>query len=698
MGKLVRLRVAAIKYWESYNKEKTVQYVKKYCKSEVIELLRQADMLVEQTFVFQDRWDMEPCNIPYKIDMNTWLESPNGDEEWVFMLNRHDFLLKLWYAYLLTDDEKYIAKLRWYMFDWIDKNPITEKGTDATRTIDTGIRCMNWSYLILPMYAVGVINDEEVVQLINSIGEQFVNLRKRYIGKYSLSNWGVLQTTAMCVAYTWYREFLPEEIEKWAWLELSNQMEMQILDDGAHWEQSAMYHVEVLNSISKVLQQIYVAEEIGVALSDDAIYAVRELQEWASNVEVGAGPGEGYNGYEEGWLVNAVRVLSRHVLYTVAPDRKQLAQCDSDVTDIDDVMVRSSILLNGAEVYRYASGDYMDMDSVWLFGTTGINKFEKILPVIPKQLVWNCNYGGNIFIRSSWEQDANFTWVKNSTLGSAHGHADQGHLSLYFKGKPFLVDSGRYTYREDNPLRMLLKNPSSHNVCVIDGQSGGNADTSWTYDSYGEVQKNYFESKKGVHFMELPSYGSLKNGTLYVIIRKVIMLDEGIWISVQNVLCNGKHEAVEYFHLDDEVKVERKENGVCLRHGKEELFMYSKEEVIEKKTNISKKYNELLEADVLEKRVEFVDQFVSDTVFADARYKVKTVDVYQYGKDEPVSNDIVRAWDVETEEGLQWTIIIWNRETYRGGKMYYCHEVPIYGKAIAIRWQGNDYQRIRIKN
>ena len=30
-------------------------------------------------------------------------------------------------------------------------------------------------------------------------------------------------------------------------------------------------------------------------------------------------------------------------------------------------------------------------------------------------------------------------------------------LTLYCQGKPFLVDSGRYTYREDDPLRTQLK-------------------------------------------------------------------------------------------------------------------------------------------------------------------------------------------------------------------------------------------------
>ena len=698
MGKLVRLKLLAIKYWELYNKENTVNYVKNYCKEEVEELIRQADMLLNQTFVFQDKWDMEPCRVPYTISLDTWVESPNGDEEWVFMLNRHDFLLKLWYAFLLTEEEKYIAKLRWYMFDWIEKNPITEKGTDATRTIDTGIRCMNWCYLILPMYAIGIIDDEEVVRLLDVLNEQILNMRKRYIGKYSLSNWGVLQTTAICVAYTLYREFLAEDIEEWAWDELANQMEMQILDDGAHWEQSAMYHVEVLNSISKVLQQTYLAKDLNVAISDAAEYAVDDRLEWTTDKEVSAGPGEGYDGASNGWLVNAVRVLSRHVLHTVDPEGNQLAQCDSDVTNIEDVMARAALLLDGGEIYRYMAGNDMDMDSVWQFGDKGISKFKEIVPVPPVQLVWDGKYCGNINIRTSWNKDANYTWVKNSALGSAHGHADQGHMSLYLNGKPFLVDSGRYTYREDNPLRMALKNPNAHNVCVIDGESGGNADTSWTYDSYGEVGKNYFDSKKGAHFIEMPSYGALKNGVTYVIIRRVLILDDGVWISIQDVLCNGEHKAVEYFHLDDAVKVERGEKCIQLKNENTTLNVYSEEEVDVKNGIISKKYNELLDAIVLEKHATFEDRYISSVVFADEKYNVKPVDVYQYGKEVPAAKEVVQAWDIETEDGLQWSIVIWNSETCRGGKMYYCHGVPVYGKVVAIRWQGENYQRIRIKN
>ena len=136
----------------------TVAYIHEHCSEEATEIIRQADMLLKHTFIFTDRWDMEPCDTPYTVSLRDWITSPNGDPEWVFMLNRHDFLHKLWQAYLLTGNAAYTGKLKHYLLDWIEKNPITEQGTDATRTIDTGIRCMNWTVLLMHLLGADLIS------------------------------------------------------------------------------------------------------------------------------------------------------------------------------------------------------------------------------------------------------------------------------------------------------------------------------------------------------------------------------------------------------------------------------------------------------------------------------------------------------------------------------------------------------------
>ena len=257
-----------------YDYRFTSEYIKTHCADEVEKVLRQADMLLNNTFIYTDRWDMEPCDTPYTISLDTWTESPNDDPEWVFMLNRHDFLNKLWQAYVLTGNRAYTDKLRFFILDWIEKNPITLEGTDATRTIDTGIRCMNWSTLLLHLLAENCISDADAELIINSIKDQYSNMRSRYIGKYALSNWGVLQTTAVCAGSIWLSGFVPEKITRWAWDELKLQLSLQILGDGSHWEQSAMYHVEVLNTSVKLLTQLLFAALVGKPISIKASAAV----------------------------------------------------------------------------------------------------------------------------------------------------------------------------------------------------------------------------------------------------------------------------------------------------------------------------------------------------------------------------------------------------------------------------------------
>ena len=68
-----------------------------------------------------------------------------------------------------------------------------------------------------------------------------------------------------------------------------------------------------------------------------------------------------------------------------------------------------------------------------------------------------CGDTGNIYLRSGWEEDAHYTYLHCGPLGSSHGHGDLTQICLYFEGRPFLVDSGRYSYRENEPLRVKFK-------------------------------------------------------------------------------------------------------------------------------------------------------------------------------------------------------------------------------------------------
>ena len=102
------------------------------------------------------------------------------------------------------------------------------------------------------------IKEEELFEILESMEQQFLYLYQSYVPKYRQSNWGVLQTTSILQNAAWFGEcFCLEEmkqIAEWAKDELLDQLESQIYGDGSHWEQSMMYHIEVLNSVTTMLR------------------------------------------------------------------------------------------------------------------------------------------------------------------------------------------------------------------------------------------------------------------------------------------------------------------------------------------------------------------------------------------------------------------------------------------------------------
>ena len=655
---VLKARVAA---WRAeFDPEAVTRYLREHCADEVKLCLRRADQLMDQEFVFLDLWDMEPCGKGYLLTPMRWDCAPNGDPEWVYMLNRHDWMHKLFWAWRLTGEMSYIEKLKWYLFEWISDNPIEPGGGETIRTIDTGIRCKNWAELLLGLIADGLISEEETGQILYSMAEQFGYLENAYIPKYTLSNWGLLQTSAMCLAYLWYRDYLPKNgLEEWAWGELKEQLELQVMEDGSHWEQSIMYHMEVLNSC--------------MYLWTSCNWAGKKVP---------------------GWLTGTVERMSRYVLWAAGSDHRQLAQADSDVTDVRDVLTRSATLC-GSPAYKSGGFSQMDLDSSRLLGWPGIRRYGAIKREPPGNLSLVCKDTGNIYLRSSWEETASYTYLHCGPLGSAHGHGDLTQLCLYYRGAPFVVDSGRYSYREDEPLRAALKEAGAHNVCRIDGRSQAVADGSWSYRSYGECLRSYFSERGPVHFVEMGYHGTLGDGELCLVKRRVMVHDAGVWLVVNDICCKGNHTAEEFYHLDGRVKVHGGENGRemaraswILEAGGVRLGLMGSNLFCPENCRISSRYGELEDSRRLVKRTEFSDRLTDWTVFAGEGISAREVPVYRAGSGEPVARELVTSMEFMMGGGESWVFLIFNRETFAGPKLYFCKQVPVYARAAALHFSG----------
>ena len=83
-------------------------YCRRHWPEETEHILRIADEVCRNFFLFDLNWDMERTYEPVVFDKEIdWSIRPNGDPEFVWQFNRHRFFICLGQAYALTGDDKY---------------------------------------------------------------------------------------------------------------------------------------------------------------------------------------------------------------------------------------------------------------------------------------------------------------------------------------------------------------------------------------------------------------------------------------------------------------------------------------------------------------------------------------------------------------------------------------------------------------
>ncbi|QRG86128.1 alginate lyase family protein [Bulleidia sp. zg-1006] len=591
------------------------------------EALKNAERILKNTFLFNRRWDMERCLKAYTLQPMDWLAHPNEDEEWCFMLNRMDYLKDLALASQMTGDKKYLIKAKELIFLWL-KDHSEIKDNPSTRTLDTGIRLLNFYELLPYLKAFQLLTKEETDTILSSMKAQILYLKKSCKTKYTLSNWGSIQMASLVIVLPLFQE-LNEEY-KWAKEELKTQLEMQIYPDGMHWEQSTMYHVEVLNSLQKVYYYVDLEEELKVLLA-----------------KVMAN------------MTNALKHL-------ITPKMKIEAYGDSDEVGVEDVLLRSSFLLKQKDYLSLVKE--VDGESFFAFGQDIVDFYQKQNKSEPKERYYDGIYSGIYTIRSSWDNKADYLMFLNSSLGSGHGHSDNLHFSLFIEGKPILIDSGRYSYREDCALRPFLKSQRSHNSLLVDDKEICVPKGSWSYNTFAKVLPSYVHHEDGVHYLE----GTiLSENPLEVWTRKLVFIEEGICLLVDQVHCQGEHKVSQFFHFDSSIT------------SMEELNWYHSGSLSVKKDVCSKQYNQLEDHFVAKVDHCLVDEGSFVTCFYPQETKLTQVPIQQ-GNQAVLSDKQGLAYEIKLKNGNCYTIAFLQEEIYKGTKILFCRNVPFHAKAVVI--------------
>lgn len=627
-------------FWHEFDENFCREYILKYQSSQYRDIKNSVNQLMEQIFVFDDNWDMEPCIKPYYLPELQWDIPVTDDLEWNYMLNRQQYLLKFLVVYLVEKDAIYCKKLKYYIFHWISCHYELRSDALISRPLDTGIRCFTWLKIILFLKHFNEIDTHELKIIEESIKEQLIFLKENYLEKYSLSNWGIFQTTAIlaCLYHFQWEEELPE-LKAFAFSELLEQLRLQVLEDGSQYEQSILYHVEVYRTLLELAILVPKYKHI---------------------------------------LNPTLEKMVHYLEMMTGPDHKQVAFGDSDVTDTRDILTLSALFFESSDLKAVAFRE-LDITSLMYFGRKGVERYQKLLTNNELERTELFSSSGHVCSKG-YER---YLFFKCGPLGSAHSHSDLNSICLYDKGKPIFIDPGRYTYREDD-LRYWFKSARAHSTCFIRDIQSEIIKDSWTYDSYPEVDHLSLSGDNNLFLAEGAYTVDSTSLNVCRFWRYLVGLPHRITLIFDKIICPGTHELETQFILDEKVVVDNQRLN--------DLQLISKVPFNRKEIIVSKKYNQLSQSQCVFKRQSFKDKIYDGTLLVDKEAVVKRHPLIQTGSKKILEDGF--AWEIRGQN-YHYLIAILLSDILKGDKLYEIKGYKCRGKIVVYDFITKSFYRLK---
>ena len=510
------------------DRDAAAAYAREYCAEEVRPVLETARNVCRRIFHFTLRWDLEQTPEPVCFDGPIdWLLQPGNDPEFVYAFNRMRFWICLGQAYAMTGDEIYARTFAGQLEDWVDTvTPDSPEHAKAWRSIEMGFRMDYWCRAISYFEGSPSITGQTIDKFLASMKIHTEKIMDLWDPYQLMSNWGIIANHGLFLAgltlpeSEWAKKCTAEALRR-----LDEERRIQFYPDGVHWEQSPMYHNEMLRCFLDVL---VLSRRNGIALPE---------------------------GFEDG-----VHKMALAAMALIKPDGTEPLMGDSDSIDCRDLITLAAAVFSDGAL-RSVGYPRLDLESVWTLGAKEADRYLSLQPALPKT-DYCLAESGNFTFRSGWTKSD--TWVRFhcGTLGAGHGHADQLHFDLSAFGEDILTDLGRYTYVY-GPDRREFKDGAGHNTVLADGKDFYTTTDSWECSKVSRAvnQKYYADSRFG--YAEGGHLGYYRDG-IYVN-RKLIFLKPDILLLADELYAGEPHRCQQYFHWNSGAEVSHSGNTVCFR-------------------------------------------------------------------------------------------------------------------------------------
>jgi Heparinase II/III-like protein/Heparinase II/III N-terminus len=458
----------------------------------------------------------------YKVPYLSFAEV--GDHKVIWELNRHQHLVILAKAFLLTGDQKFTRELKEQWYHWKQQNPYGI-GINWSSSLEIGIRAMSWIWIRELLGASSELGDRFRSDLLQGLA-QHGRYVSNYLSTYFSPNTHLIgeAVALLFLGITCPELPLASTWKKTGWEIVQQEIDRQVRDDGIYFEQSFYYHVYALDFF---LHARILAERNGlrVPLALDRKIE-RMVEALCAFGQDGIVPRIGDD--DGGRVFDSARNLSMHAL---------------------DPIGTAAVLFNRAD-FKAISNGYCE-ESLWLLGEDGAKRFAELSVVTTKP--FSCGFESSGFYVMAAENPPTKLVVHAGPMGAlraGHSHCDLFALNLSIDGQDCLTDPGTFRYVSDDNGRDYFRQTAAHNTLKIDGKDQAESSGVFSWNAVPRVQIKKWIQGTGFDLLaaQHSGYGRLDSPVSHT--RWIFSLKSQLWFVRDVIAGQGRHSLEQSWHSD----------------------------------------------------------------------------------------------------------------------------------------------------
>jgi hypothetical protein len=487
-----------------------------------------------------------------------------GDPKVIWELNRHQHLVTLAKAALISGDRGYTEELVRQWSSWREQNPYPV-GINWASSLEVAFRSLSWLWvrqltgLALGSSVAGRDFERQLMAQLAVSGRHI----ERYLSTYSSPNTHLL---GEAVGLFFIGTLCPglRSAARWqrlGWDIICREAERQVRADGAHFEQSTYYHVYALDML---LHARTLAFRNGISIPESLDLTLLRMLEFLAGLAQ-SGPPTRLGDDDGGRLFNPRRNRAEHLL---------------------DPLATGAALYHQSSLKATACG--LREETVWLLGPDGVASFDSVPAASTSSGSRKFDASGTCIISDKDAQTARLT-IDAGPLGGGtggHGHADALSLTLSVDGREWLTDPGTFCYSSREPgLRDSFRGTAAHNTLQVDGSDQAEPAGPFGWKQMPETQVDEWSCGECFTRFEGSHCGYQRFSSPVVHRRSVLRVAPGpgtgqspLWLIRDRAEGSGAHHLAVRWHLGEGVTALKSRQAFVLTWNSSALAMLAPEE------------------------------------------------------------------------------------------------------------------------